>query len=164
MVYFLDGEAPDSRGGESGVTDVDTYGCWITRLGTTALMRFGTNWKWRVVDAPTKGQEDGWGLGVFMPDSEIGEDADWLISLPDKRLWSGSVVTTDPIYSFKDGYIIDGEGNRTGQTLFGRKRPKKGIGINLFDNTFTGCALAFTRPLLDAALPFPAGIPGHRRC
>ena len=106
---FLDGEAPDSRGGESGVTDVDTYGCWITRLGTTALMRFGTNWKWRVVDAPTKGQEDGWGLGVFMPDSEIGEDADWLISLPDKRLWSGSVVTTDPIYSFKDGYIIDGE-------------------------------------------------------
>ncbi|MFC1845279.1 glycosyltransferase family 2 protein [Thermodesulfobacteriota bacterium] len=60
-----------------------------------------------------------------------------------------------------DGYIVDGDGTRTGQTLFGRKRPKKGIGINLFDNTFTGCALAFTRPLLEMALPFPSGIPMH---
>ena len=60
-----------------------------------------------------------------------------------------------------DGYVIDGEGNRTGQTLFERKPPQKGIWANLYDNTFTGCALAFTRELLEVALPFPPGIPMH---
>ena len=106
---FLDGEAPDTRNGESGVQDSNKYGCWITRLGTTALMRFGDHWEWRIVDAPTKGQEDGWSMGVLRPDDEVGEDSNWLISLPDKRLWSGTVVTTTPVYSLKDGFLIEGE-------------------------------------------------------
>jgi len=66
-----------------------------------------------------------------------------------------------PALIMMDGYIIDGEGNRTGQTLFERKPPQKGIWANLYDNTFTGCALAFTRELLRIALPFPPGIPMH---
>jgi len=66
-----------------------------------------------------------------------------------------------PALIVMDGYVIDGEGNRTGQTLFKRKTPKKSILANLFDNTFTGCTLAFTRKLLELALPFPAGIPMH---
>jgi len=60
-----------------------------------------------------------------------------------------------------DGYIIDGDGMRTGQTIFRRQPPKKGVLANLYDNCFTGCTLAFTRPLLELALPFPAGIPMH---
>jgi len=66
-----------------------------------------------------------------------------------------------PALVMMDGYVIDGEGARTGQTLFERKKPKKGIWTNLFDNTFTGCAMAFTRDLLELALPFPPGIPMH---
>ncbi|MBW2466918.1 MAG: hypothetical protein JRF02_06415 [Deltaproteobacteria bacterium] len=66
-----------------------------------------------------------------------------------------------PALIMMDGFIIDGEGKRTGETLFHRKPPKKSIPGNLYDNTFTGCALAFTRPLLDKALPFPSGIPMH---
>lgn len=66
-----------------------------------------------------------------------------------------------PALIMMDGYIIDGEGKRTGQTLFERQPPKKGILANLYDNTFTGCALAFTRELLEYALPFPTGIPMH---
>jgi glycosyltransferase involved in cell wall biosynthesis len=66
-----------------------------------------------------------------------------------------------PSLIMMDGYVIDREGKRTGQTLFERQPPKKGIWANLYDNTFTGCALAFTRPLLEFALPFPSGIPMH---
>ena len=75
-----------------------------------------------------------------------------------KHLGEGS---DKPALIMMDGYIIDGEGRRTGQTLFERKPPKMGIWANLYDNTFTGCALAFTRPLLEQALPFPPGIPMH---
>jgi glycosyltransferase involved in cell wall biosynthesis len=60
-----------------------------------------------------------------------------------------------------DGYIIDGKGQRTGQTIFAHKPPKRGILANLYDNTFCGCTLAFTRELLEIALPFPPGIPMH---
>jgi len=60
-----------------------------------------------------------------------------------------------------DGYVIDESGARTGQTIFTRKPPKKSLLANLYDNTFTGCTLAFTRELLAMALPFPKGIPMH---
>lgn len=66
-----------------------------------------------------------------------------------------------PALIMMDGYVIDREAKRTGQTLFERQPPTKGIWANLYDNTFTGCSLAFTRPLLEPALPFPAGIPMH---
>lgn len=66
-----------------------------------------------------------------------------------------------PALLMLDGYIIDSEGERTGQTIFQRKPPKQGLLANLYDNTFTGCTLAFTRQLLELALPFPAGIPMH---
>ncbi len=66
-----------------------------------------------------------------------------------------------PALIMLDGYIIDSEGNRTGQTIFGRQPPKQGVLANLYDNCFTGCTLAFNRALLKLALPFPAGIPMH---
>jgi glycosyltransferase involved in cell wall biosynthesis len=66
-----------------------------------------------------------------------------------------------PTLIMMDGYLIDAEGKRTGETIFSRKPPKAGILANLYDNTFTGCTLAFTRPLREMALPFPGGIPMH---
>jgi len=66
-----------------------------------------------------------------------------------------------PALIMMDGYVIDAAGNRTGQTIFERKPPKNGLLANLYDNTFTGCTLAFNRELLDIALPFPPGIPMH---
>lgn len=68
---------------------------------------------------------------------------------------------TRPALVMMDGYIIDGDGHRTGQTLFGRKPPKQGLLANLYDNTISGCTLAFNRKLLELALPFPSGIPMH---
>ena len=32
---------------------------------------------------------------------------------------------------------------------------------NIFNNTYVGCCMAFSRPLLDIALPFPQRIPMH---
>ncbi len=72
-----------------------------------------------------------------------------------------SKKTDRPALVMMDGYIIDVEGVRTGQTIFRRQSPKHKILANLYDNCFTGCTLAFTRPLLDLALPFPPGIPMH---
>jgi glycosyltransferase involved in cell wall biosynthesis len=69
--------------------------------------------------------------------------------------------TDQPALVMANGHVIDAEGRRTGKTMFQRKRPKKSLAMNIFDNTFTGCALAFTRPLLELALPFPQGIPMH---
>ncbi len=69
--------------------------------------------------------------------------------------------TERPALVMMDGYIIDAGGDRTGQTIYNRQPPKHGVLANLYDNCFTGCTLAFTRPLLDLALPFPPGIPMH---
>ena len=69
--------------------------------------------------------------------------------------------TGTPSLIMMNAFIIDSAGERTGQTLFERKRPRKGVLPNIYDNTFTGCALAFTRELLEVALPFPPGIPMH---
>lgn len=66
-----------------------------------------------------------------------------------------------PALIMMDGYVIDGEGNRTDQTIFMRQPSKHGLLANLYDNTFTGCTMAFTRELLEQALPFPSGIPMH---
>jgi len=86
------------------------------------------------------------------------------IWLPDKlaliRQKVGEKIDQPALFML-DGYIIDAKGQRTGQTIFGRKPPKHGVLANLYDNTFTGCTLAFTRELLDIALPFPPGIPMH---
>lgn len=95
-----------------------------------------------------------------------------IIALADQDdVWLGDKLATirrhltekrgRPALIMTDAYIIDGAGNRTGQTLFERQPPKQGILANLYDNTFTGCALAFTRELLEVALPFPPGIPMH---
>ena len=60
-----------------------------------------------------------------------------------------------------DGEIVDADGNSLKKSIFLANRSGTGIFKNIYDNTYTGCCLAFTRPLLDIALPFPRRIPMH---
>ena len=60
-----------------------------------------------------------------------------------------------------DADMIDAAGQKTGNTLFRHFRASNGILRNLVWNSYTGCAMAISRPLLDLALPFPKGIPMH---
>ena len=60
-----------------------------------------------------------------------------------------------------DGELVDASGNPLGGTIFERNRVGTGWLKNIYDNTYTGCCLAFSRPLLDMALPFPDKIPMH---
>lgn len=60
-----------------------------------------------------------------------------------------------------DAEFINEIGALTGETLFSTYRASTGIWRNLIWNCYSGCAMAFTRPLLQLALPFPSGIPMH---
>jgi glycosyltransferase involved in cell wall biosynthesis len=60
-----------------------------------------------------------------------------------------------------DGEIVDAGGNSMGKSIFTTNRVGRGILKNIYDNTYTGCCIAFTRPLLRIALPFPERIPMH---
>lgn len=60
-----------------------------------------------------------------------------------------------------DGELVDAEGRDLGMTIFRRNRAGAGILKNIYDNSYTGCCLAFSRPLLEIALPFPEKIPMH---
>lgn len=60
-----------------------------------------------------------------------------------------------------DGVIVDAGGNSLAESIFTANHAGPGILKNIYDNTYTGCCLAFTRPLLELALPFPPRIPMH---
>ncbi len=60
-----------------------------------------------------------------------------------------------------DGVVVDAAGKPTGRTLYQTFHASTGVWRNLAWNCYTGCSMAFTRPLLDLALPFPPGIPMH---
>lgn len=60
-----------------------------------------------------------------------------------------------------DGEIVDAQGACLEQSIFAANHAGRGILKNIYDNTYTGCCLAFTRPLLEIALPFPHRIPMH---
>lgn len=60
-----------------------------------------------------------------------------------------------------DGEIVDSVGISQGKSIFAANQAGHGIFKNIYDNTYTGCCLAFTRPLLELVLPFPERIPMH---
>jgi glycosyltransferase involved in cell wall biosynthesis len=60
-----------------------------------------------------------------------------------------------------DGCIIDEKGAVIKESIFDTIGSRKGILKNLYDNTYMGCSMAFSRELLSIALPFPKGIPMH---
>ncbi len=60
-----------------------------------------------------------------------------------------------------DGMAVDEHGNVIVESLFQKLSAGPGLFKNIFNNTYMGCCLAFSRELLDIALPFPRKIPMH---
>lgn len=60
-----------------------------------------------------------------------------------------------------DGEVIDESGNVIHDSIFGKINSGRGLLKNIYDNTYLGCCLAFSRNLLEIALPFPRRIPMH---
>ncbi len=60
-----------------------------------------------------------------------------------------------------DGSVIDDRGTVTDPSIFGKLNAGPGLLKNVYDNTYLGCCLAFSRELLAIALPFPRKIPMH---
>lgn len=60
-----------------------------------------------------------------------------------------------------DALVTDEVGAVTDPSLFRKIGARPGLLKNVYDNSYVGACLAFTRGLLDVALPFPAGIPMH---
>lgn len=60
-----------------------------------------------------------------------------------------------------NGMAVDENGNVTVPSLFDKLNAGPGLLKNVFNNTYMGCCLAFSRELLDIALPFPKRIPMH---
>lgn len=67
-----------------------------------------------------------------------------------------------PIYLVMlDGCVIDEEEKVIAPSIFEKINAGKGLLKNIYDNTYMGCCLAFSRELLMIALPFPRQIPMH---
>ncbi len=60
-----------------------------------------------------------------------------------------------------DGFVIDETGAVIQESIFDMIASGKGLFKNLKHNTYMGCCLAFSRELIDIALPFPKQIPMH---
>lgn len=60
-----------------------------------------------------------------------------------------------------DGYIVDESESVIRDSVFAHNRSGKGLFKNIYDNTYMGCCMAFSRDLLKIALPFPKHIPMH---
>lgn len=60
-----------------------------------------------------------------------------------------------------DGVVVDAEGKELFPSIFDKLGSGPGIVKNIYDNTFLGCCMAFTRTSLELSLPFPATIPMH---
>ena len=65
-----------------------------------------------------------------------------------------------PIYLIVlDGMVVDEAGTVTDDSIFAKIRSGPGVLKNLYDNTYLGCCMAFSRELLDVALPSRATSP-----
>jgi glycosyltransferase involved in cell wall biosynthesis len=60
-----------------------------------------------------------------------------------------------------DGQIVDEHEIVIHDSIFERINSGKGLLKNIYDNTYMGCCMAFSRDLLEVTLPFPKNIPMH---
>ena len=72
-------------------------------------------------------------------------------------------LKTTPVYLLVlDAEVIDEAGHLLHASLFKTfRRFGPGLAANIFDNSYIGCCMAFSRELLPYALPFPRHIPMH---
>ena len=60
-----------------------------------------------------------------------------------------------------DCKVIDKDGQILYESFFELMNSGKGLMKNFYKVTYIGCCMAFSRPILEKALPFPANIPMH---
>lgn len=70
-------------------------------------------------------------------------------------------VQARPLLIVMDGIVVDDGDRELHPSIFGKINAGPGVLKNLYDNTYLGCSIAFSRDLLRIALPFPARIPMH---
>ena len=91
-----------------------------------------------------------------------------LIFLADQDdVWEKEKIITMQAYlaehdlAVSDCSVIDLHGNALHESFFERRRSGPGILKNLWQNTYMGCCMAFTRKILNAAVPLPQNVPMH---
>lgn len=60
-----------------------------------------------------------------------------------------------------NGLVIEAGGGVIEESIFAKINAGSGLLKNIYDNTYMGCCLAFSWPLLAIALPFPRHLPMH---
>jgi glycosyltransferase involved in cell wall biosynthesis len=68
---------------------------------------------------------------------------------------------TGPYLIALDGYVVDETEQVISEAIFTWLNVGTGFWRNIYQNSYVGCCLAFSRELLTAALPFPRRIPMH---
>lgn len=82
------------------------------------------------------------------------------IWLPNKRaVFMQALCSVDLVVS--DCCVTDEALNVRQSSFFELRESGPGTLRNLWRNSYLGCCMAFSRQLLDRALPFPAGLPMH---
>ncbi len=66
-----------------------------------------------------------------------------------------------PLLVVLDGTVVDGEEQEIYPSVLAKLKAGRGFWKNLYDNRYLGCCMAFSRDLLERALPFPRNIPMH---
>lgn len=69
--------------------------------------------------------------------------------------------TARPYLIVLDAQVVDEAGGELYPSVLGRLDAGPGFWKNLYDNRYLGCCMAFSRDLLERALPFPSRIPMH---
>lgn len=80
---------------------------------------------------------------------------------PNKILKSLKILQKGYMLVMSDCQFINDDSETTAETFFKLRPPKKGLLSNLLKNSFMGCCMAFQRPVLEKALPFPPNVPMH---
>jgi len=60
-----------------------------------------------------------------------------------------------------NGSVVDEHEEIMHESIFDKINAGNGLIKNIYDNTYLGCCMAFSRDLLEIALPFPSKIPMH---
>lgn len=81
----------------------------------------------------------------------------------DKIATMMKIFASDPQVTLvlSNGELIDSNGQSMSRHLYGNGRFLSGVLPNLMRNRYQGSTMAFRREVLEAALPFPDGIPMH---
>ena len=89
------------------------------------------------------------------------QDDIWLENKIETILRSFDSNIQRPLLIVLDGIVVDDSDQELYDSIFKKISAGEGILKNLYDNTYLGCSIAFSRDLFPIALPFPKSIPMH---